>query len=340
MVRSPPMLAGSLLACACLIACGNPVESAKTTAPAAPTAAVEAEPSAPEKGVEPEKVVAELNADGTAPDAAREGALVDLVVLISVDGLRPDVIFPHARMIERMRQKGTHAANARTVAKATTLPSHASMVSGVEPLKHGLSFNSYKPEGAHIQYPTIFSAAQDAGLTTGVFVGKRKLQHLLDPSSVTHFEVGGAFCHRVTKLALPYLAAAESGVVFMHFSDPDGAGHEHGWMSKGYVDAVRRSDRCVADVVKALRKRGDMERTMVLLTADHGGHDHRHGSRLKADKHIPWILWGGPVQPKRIRRPVYTTDTAATILHALGLKKPSDITGKAILDGLGGPEGG
>jgi bisphosphoglycerate-independent phosphoglycerate mutase (AlkP superfamily) len=208
------------------------------------------------------------------------------------------------------------------------------MVSGVEPLRHGLSFNSYDPERGHIQYPTIFSAAQQAGLTTALFVGKRKLEHLLDPKDETHFEVGGAFCHRVTDLAVPYLAHAESGVVFLHFSDPDAAGHKSGWLSDHYNEAVARSDRCVGKVLEALEARGKMDRTLVLLTADHGGHDHRHGSRLKPDRHIPWILWGGPVGPKRVRRPVYTTDTAATILDALGLEKPDGITGRPILDGM------
>lgn len=281
-------------------------------------------------------IIAELNAapvqePGTA--AVPPDALAELVVLISVDGLRPDVFFPHAPNIRRMQRDGGWAIHARTISKSSTLPSHASMVSGVDFPRHGLSFNAYRPERGHIQYPTIFSAAQQAGLTTALFVGKRKLKHLLNPSAESHFEVGGVFCSRVNKLALPYLRSAEPGLVFLHFSDPDGAGHQYGWMSAEYLAAVTRADRCVGQVTEALRARGGMERTLVVLTADHGGHDHNHSRDILPDTHIPWIVWGGPAKPAaRIERQIYNTDTAATILHALGLPMPKDIEGKPVLE--------
>src|SRR6201999_2592616 len=117
-------------------------------------------------------------------------ALADLVVLISVDGLRPDVIVRHAENTRRMQVGGSFATSGRTISKSATLPSHASMVSGVDYQRHGLGFNAYRPERGHIQYPTIFSAAQKADLDTALFVGKKKLRHLLDPQSESHFAVG------------------------------------------------------------------------------------------------------------------------------------------------------
>jgi arylsulfatase A-like enzyme len=270
-----------------------------------------------------ETVVAERTRRESEPLPPAPDALAELVLLISVDGLRPDVIFPHAPNIHRMHLEGASANNARTVSKSSTLPSHASMVSGVDFRRHGLAFNSYRPERCHIQYPTIFSAAQRSGLSTALFVGKRKLAHLLDPDNQTHFEVGGVFCNKVVKLAAPYIERADPGIVFVHFSDPDGAGHKHGWMSADYLAAVRRADRCVGDVLEALHVRGNAERSLVVLTSDHGGHDHNHGSRLLSDKQIPWILWGGPAQRAvRVQRPIFNTDTAATILHALGRSDP------------------
>jgi arylsulfatase A-like enzyme len=281
-------------------------------------------------------VVTELGA--AEPAAAPGSALAELVVLISVDGLRPDVIFPHAPNIRRMQKDGSHAVNARTISKSSTLPSHASMVSGVDFPRHGLAFNAYRPERGHIRFPTIFSVAQSAGLTTALFVGKRKLRHLLDPVTASHFEVGGVYCSRVNRLALPYLESAGSGVVFLHLSDPDGAGHRHGWMSAEYLAAVRRADRCVGDVVDALRRRGGLERTLVVLTADHGGHDHDHAAPILPDTHIPWIAWGGPANPQvRVHRRIFNTDTAASILYALGLPMPEGIEGRPVLEAFAPP---
>ena len=281
-------------------------------------------------------VVAELSsADRPANGAPTAGARADLVVLMSVDGLRPDVIAEHAPHIQRMQRDGSSAVSARTISKSSTLPSHASMVSGVDFPRHGLVFNAYRPERGHIQFPTIFSVAQNAGLSTALFVGKRKLRHLLDPVTASHFEVGGVYCSRVNKLAVPYLVAAEPGIVFLHFSDPDGAGHLHGWMSAEYLKAVRRADRCVGHVLAALERRGRLDRTLVILTADHGGHDHDHATPILPDTHIPWVAWGGGARRHvRVHRRVFNTDTAASILYALGLPMPADIEGRPVFEAL------
>src|SRR5262245_16451623 len=58
---------------------------------------------------------------------------VDAVVVVSIDGLRPDVLTPSVKALHQLSQQGTSARVARTINKSATLPSHASMVSGVEP---------------------------------------------------------------------------------------------------------------------------------------------------------------------------------------------------------------
>jgi hypothetical protein len=311
-----------------------------TRATPARSAAVRASANREGDQDEDESVVAELSdAEPAIPPASkgasRGHALADLAVLISVDGLRPDVVFPHALRIHRLQLDGAWAPVARTASKSSTLPSHASMVSGVDFQRHGLGFNAYRPERGNIQYPTIFSAAQKAHLTTAMFVGKRKLEHLLDPGSQVRFAVGGVRCSRVTKLAIPYLQNAEPGVVFLHFSDPDNAGHQFGWMTDEYMAAVKRADYCVGQVMEALKAHPGWERTLLVLTSDHGGHGHDHAAPIPPDTHIPWVAWGGAAaKTTRVRRMVSTTDTAATILYALGLPMPADIEGKPVLEAL------
>lgn len=312
-----------------------PASTDRANAPAdAPAARPVA--SATDQGVHAATTAAEPQRVETGASAS---PIAKLVVLISVDGLRPDVVFPHAPNMHRLAVEGASAIHSRTISKATTLPSHASMVSGVDVDQHGLGFNSYRPERGHIRYPTIFSEAQRAGLATALFVGKRKLAHLLNPETATHFEVGGVFCHKVTELAIPHLSTAPPGVVFVHMSDPDGAGHQYGWMSPKYLKAVKRADRCVGNIMRALRARGDMAQTLVVVTSDHGGHDHNHGSRHRVDRNIPWMVYGAGVKARaRVRGTVYNIDTAATIFHALGLAPPKDIAGHPVLAAFAGPE--
>jgi arylsulfatase A-like enzyme len=89
-------------------------------------------------------------------------------------------------------------------------------------------------------------------------------------------------------------------------------------------------------VLAALEARADRDRTLLLVTADHGGHGRRHGTHRIEDLHIPWIASGARVQRGDFDAPVRTTDTAATILAALGLPVPGEMTGRPVRQALDG----
>src|SRR6185312_2651698 len=106
------------------------------------------------------------------------------VVIISEDGLRPDVLSPeltprHIALIH----EGARAKEAETIPQSDTLPSHASMLSGVGARAHGLWWNSYQAGRGFIHVPTIFSVAHENGLSTAMFVGKPKLRHIAIPGT-------------------------------------------------------------------------------------------------------------------------------------------------------------
>src|SRR5687768_95788 len=89
------------------------VHGRDATRPTEPAAARAVRPADPAERT----VIAELNSAERPVSAARPHALADLVVLISVDGLRPDVLFPHAPNIRLMQSEGTSAVSARTISK-------------------------------------------------------------------------------------------------------------------------------------------------------------------------------------------------------------------------------
>ena len=76
-------------------------------------------------------------------------------ILISVDGLRPDLLqstpTPH---LDALVTNGTFGT-ALAVRPVKTLPNHASMISGVDPSVHGITWNDYQPEKGVIEVPTI-----------------------------------------------------------------------------------------------------------------------------------------------------------------------------------------
>lgn len=59
------------------------------------------------------------------------------VVLVSIDGLRPDAIsYFKATTLQRLIREGSSSMTARTIMPSTTLPSHTSMLTGEPPDEH------------------------------------------------------------------------------------------------------------------------------------------------------------------------------------------------------------
>jgi predicted AlkP superfamily pyrophosphatase or phosphodiesterase len=105
------------------------------------------------------------------------------VLMISIDGLRPDYITQadqhHLRIptLRRIMTDGTYAEGVQGVFPTVTYPSHTTLVTGVWPAEHGVVNNGrFDPEqnlsGAwywyadQVKVPTLWSAARAAGLHT------------------------------------------------------------------------------------------------------------------------------------------------------------------------------
>src|SRR5262245_4599238 len=78
----------------------------------------------------------ELTRTATRP---RSKALSEHVIIVSIDGLRPDAIKKFgADTMKRLMQEGSYSLHASTILPSKTLPSHTSMLTGVEPSEHGV----------------------------------------------------------------------------------------------------------------------------------------------------------------------------------------------------------
>ena len=102
-----------------------------------------------------------LRADDPVPPAvltpAPGPARAERVVIISIDGLRPDAIEKAgAENLLKLIARGTWCPKAETVRPSITLPSHTAMFTGLDYKRHGVSWNNYRP--GHIPLPTVFSA--------------------------------------------------------------------------------------------------------------------------------------------------------------------------------------
>jgi predicted AlkP superfamily pyrophosphatase or phosphodiesterase len=115
--------------------------------------------------------------------AAQNVPQAPLLVMISVDGMRPDYVTAadaHGAKIPNLRRflkEGTYAEGVQGVIPTVTYPSHTTLVTGGWPAKHGILANSvFDPlqknqEGWYwytedIRVPTLWDAAAQTGRTT------------------------------------------------------------------------------------------------------------------------------------------------------------------------------
>ena len=67
------------------------------------------------------------------------------VILISVDGMRPDSL-KYVPLAGKFMEKSSYTLCARTVFPSVTLPCHMSMFHSVGPERHGVTTNIFTPQ--------------------------------------------------------------------------------------------------------------------------------------------------------------------------------------------------
>jgi hypothetical protein len=262
------------------------------------------------------------------------------VILISIDGLRGDAIAAaNARTLTRLLAEGSGTITAQTILPSKTLPSHASMLTGVTPEIHGITWNTDETdEFGVVSVPTVFELAHLAGYRTAAFFSKKKFNHLIREGSLDEVRVprfGLVPASRTVNEAIQYLRKKQPNLLFVHIAEADFMGHRIGWMSMPYRWAVREADAAVGALIEAATETYGAGNFTVIVTADHGGHGRDHGTDAATDTTIPWMAYGQGIRAgHRIAAGVRTMDTAATVLRVLGVPVPASWEGAVLGEAL------
>jgi len=256
--------------------------------------------------------------------AVLPGARAERVLLVSVDGLRPDALpilgDAGAPTFRRLIREGASTGNARTDPDHTvTLPNHTGMVTGRRVMGeqgHHWTHNDdpfpgvtlHRNRAAYVA--SLFDVAHDHGLRTGLFAGKSKFS-IFDTSYNERHGAPDAtgedngrdkidlYVHQEdsAELVTTFLAADAASpfdLAVLHFRDPDSIGHKHGWdLTPGspYLQSIQAVDAQLARILDA----PDAGPRWLLVTADHGGGTSTtgHGDHTLADNYtIPFLVWG------------------------------------------------
>ena len=267
-----------------------------------------------------------------APPASAPEAFTH-VLLVSVDGLRPDCLeppllagFPNfARML-----RGPHTLDARTDPDYTiTLPNHLTMLTGrpvLGPGGHGWIGNTDPPserqggtlhaqKGSYV--PSVFDVAHDHGVSTTLAVTKTKFtllsQSYSDASGAVDTVGANNGRQKIDRLIytpdsnnLAAMVADQlrrepsASFSFVHFGAPDFAGHAKGWRvdaGSDYLAAVAEVDRALGTLLDAIESSPNLRgRTAIVLTADHGGGvpEKSHTDKTAPiNFRVPLLVWLG-----------------------------------------------
>lgn len=255
------------------------------------------------------------------------------VIHISVDGLRPDYLQTiidagQAPNFKRFQTEGAWTTQARTDYTHTiTLPNHTSMLTGrpvsqpagqSNTLHHGWVTNVdpaptatlHNSGNLNVPYKaSAFDVAHDAGLETALYASKSKFviyeqsynattgadnANGKDKIDVTRIDESSSV---MQGLLLADLAANRPNYSFVHYADPDDAGHTIGWGTTAWQTAVQTVDGYLGQLFNLIENDPVLDgQTAIVLSADHGGTGTGHNTATAATNYtIPFFAWGAGV---------------------------------------------
>lgn len=247
-----------------------------------------------------------------------EAQTVKHVILISIDGLHPDMYLDKSWPSNNLRQlakEGTYADHMLSVFPSYTYPSHTAMLTGALPARSGIYFNQPKNNSTAdwnwftkaIKVPTLWQVLKQAGLTTAAvewpvsvssditynipeiwsnkYPDRITVAHqYATPGLIAEIEQNATGKLDSNNMSEDYFAmdansARMAAYIFtkyhpallaVHFAEVDGFEHEYGRDADSVRLALEAADRCVGDVVEAVRRSKQADSTVILIVGDHG----------------------------------------------------------------------
>ena len=107
-----------------------------------------------------------------------------------------------------------------------------------------------------------------------------------------------------------------------------------------YYSSMRRADDCLNQVLRALKKSGEWDNTMIIFLSDHGmplpfakTQLYHHSTRTPLMVRVPGVTKAGSVDKRHM---VSVLDLLPTVMDALGVKKPARLDGRSFYPVLKG----
>ena len=288
-------------------------------------------------------------------------ARVDRVVLVTIDTLRADHLgcyggsWIDTPSLDALAERGVRFETVISPAPLT-LPAHASLMTALDPPRHGVRNNStFQLDG---DLPTLAERMRERGLATAAFIGAvvldrqyglaRGFDHYDDRMAprraAGEFGFAERTADRVVDSAIGWLETApDRFFLWVHLYDPHAtynppARYLAALPSYPYAGEIAFADAQLGRLVGFVRARWDERRTLFVVTSDHGESLGEHGelthslTLYDATQRVPLILSGpGLAQGEVERAPARLVDVAPTILGLARTEALDDADGRDLL---------
>jgi choline-sulfatase len=271
------------------------------------------------------------------------------VLLVTMDTTRADAVgFSGAvdartPVLDRLAALGVRYRTAISPAPLT-LPSHATILTGLDPPEHGVRSNGAEALARGV--PTLASVLTEAGWTTGAFVASRVLDHRfgLDHGFATYDDAMlaeriGEYgyperdARAVTDTAVEWLGDRKTNAPFflwVHYYDPHApyippAGFGGATERAAYLGEVTFVDEQIGRLIRALPR--DLAKTIVMVVGDHGEALGDHGEQThgiflyRAVLEVPLIVVASSLPAgQAVDEAVALRQVAPTVLRMVDLR--------------------
>jgi arylsulfatase A-like enzyme/Flp pilus assembly protein TadD len=301
---------------------------------------------------------------GPARDAVAAAALRGSnVLLVTIDTLRADHVGAYGSSrgltptLDRFAREGWRfeAAHAHV---PMTLPSHATIMSGLYPQRNGVRDNgAFRFDRTQ---STLAGTLASAGYRTAAFIGSFVLDArfglnagfgLYDDrlnGSSANLEVVQRTAEQVLAPAYAWITASPQSLapspwlVWVHLYDP----HEpytppepyrSRYAADPYSGEIAYADAALGAFLDRLHAAHALDRTLVVIASDHGESLGEHGERThglfayESTLRVPLILWAPTaISASSIETPARLVDVMPTVLDLVGVAAPAGLDGRSL----------
>ncbi|MEJ2367763.1 MAG: alkaline phosphatase family protein [Acidobacteriota bacterium] len=237
------------------------------------------------------------------------------VILLSMDGVRWDYpLRDHLSAFADMARTGVHADRLTPEFPSLTFPDHAALATGCFPGKNGIIANAFRDpatgryfsrskSASWLLEPPLWVLAERSGIETAVCAWPVSSGpwHSVRPEIYRSYrdDKGDFDTLRWIEELLRKPAAQRPGLIMAWTHGADHPGHEEGPDGPSVHAAMRRENRLLTRLLKAIRSRPSHQRVVLIVVSDHGMSPVAERLRVRdwvAKRHyFPFIATSGPI---------------------------------------------